>query len=42
MFFLGSKSEMDNEKMKEVKLTSVQTLSGSIFLERLGCLFNAN
>jgi len=30
MLFLGSKSGRDSEKMKEVKLTSVQTPSGNM------------
>jgi flavin reductase (DIM6/NTAB) family NADH-FMN oxidoreductase RutF len=38
IFFLGSKSGRDSEKMKEVKLTSVQTPSGDISFKEAGLI----
>lgn len=39
MLFLGSKSGRNNEKMKEVELTSIQTPSGNISFEEARLIF---
>jgi flavin reductase (DIM6/NTAB) family NADH-FMN oxidoreductase RutF len=39
ILFLGSKSGRNSEKMKEVKLTSVQTPSGNITFKEAGLIF---